>query len=105
MHPTAVNGAVPYKTAEGPTGSSTTQALAEPSPAAEASAEPSITSSNVVVPPQTQKLLKRLIVPKVDSSLQFSATAIQKQSDIISPIWPSTTPEARVQFSEFCDVY
>lgn len=85
------------------------QALAEPSDGYQASAEPSSECrqrSQPALQPHKPKLIFRpstTIAAEISTS--YSDSAIARQKDIITSIWPSTTPEARRRFPEFCHLY
>lgn len=78
------------------------EALAEPS-SNQASAEPSKNTHDASA--RTLPIF-RCSNQKTSSILaRLSPTAIQKQKQIISTSWPTTTEEAKKLFPEFCEVY
>lgn len=90
-----------------PSGVDDLQALAVPSKVNQASAEPSNVPSrakgiSTVLPRLVFKTSK---IVTADSSDSYSRIFIQTQKEIITSIWPSTTPQARKQFPEFCQLY
>lgn len=90
------------------------QALAEPSTVRQALAQPSITTQASAVP-STQGTVTSSSKPKLifkpsnsadrNVSTDFSPAIIQKQSEIISTVWPTTTTHARQMFPDFCERY
>lgn len=70
-----------------------------------ASAEPSTSSSALVIPSNTAQVFKQSNSDPHDQHKAFQPEAIVKQSDIIASTWPHTTAEAKAQFPEFCALY